>query len=139
MLLAALELPAGSEVIASAVTIPDMVRIIEQHGLVPVPVDVDAANLELDVEQVERLITPRTRAILVAHLFGSRVEMGPIIELARRHDLLVIEDCAGVRRPRVRRARGVGLRVVQLRADQDGHGARAAPSCACAMRRCERG
>ena len=94
LLLAALDLPAGSEVIASAVTISDMVRIIEQHGLVPVPVDVDAANLELDVEQLERSITPRTRAILVAHLFGSRMEMGPIIELARRHDLLVIEDCA---------------------------------------------
>jgi dTDP-4-amino-4,6-dideoxygalactose transaminase len=94
LLLAVLDLPAGSEVITSAVTISDMVRIIEQHGLVPVPVDVDAANLELDIEQVERSITPRTRAILVAHLFGSRVEMGPIIELARQHDLLVIEDCA---------------------------------------------
>jgi dTDP-4-amino-4,6-dideoxygalactose transaminase len=94
LLLAALELPAGSEVISSAVTIPDMLRIIERHGLVPVPVDIDAAGLEVDLEQLERSITPRTRAILVAHLFGSRVEMTPIIELARRHDLLVVEDCA---------------------------------------------
>jgi dTDP-4-amino-4,6-dideoxygalactose transaminase len=94
LLLAALELPAGSEVITSAVTIPDMVRIIEEHGLVPMPVDIDAATLEVDTDQLERLITPRTRAILVAHLFGSRMEMGPIIEVARRHDLLVVEDCA---------------------------------------------
>jgi perosamine synthetase len=94
LLLAALELPRGSEVITSAVTIPDMVRIIEHHGLAPVATDVESARLELDVEQMERLITPRTRAILVAHLFGSRVDMAPIIELARRHDLLVIEDCA---------------------------------------------
>lgn len=94
LLLSALELPAGSEVITSAVTIPDMVRIIEHHGLVPVAADVDVARLEPDVEQIERLITPRTRAILVAHLFGSRVDMTPIVELAKRHDLLVIEDCA---------------------------------------------
>ena len=101
-----------------------MVRIIEHHGLVPVPVDVDAARLEVDVEQIERLITPRTRAILVAHLFGSRMEMGPIIELARRHDLLVIEDCAqAFVGQRICRASGIGLLAVQLRADQDGDGA----------------
>jgi dTDP-4-amino-4,6-dideoxygalactose transaminase len=94
LLLAALGLPAGSEVITSAVTIPDMVRIIEERGLVPVPADIDAATLEVDIDQLERLITPRTRVILVAHLFGSRMEMGPIVELARRHNLLVVEDCA---------------------------------------------
>lgn len=94
LLLTALELPAGSEVITSAVTIPDMVRIIEHHGLVAVPVDVDVARLDVDIEQLERLITPRTRAILVAHLFGSRMDLASIVELAKRHDLLVIEDCA---------------------------------------------
>ena len=60
----------------------------------PVPVDVDAQTLQPSVEHLERSITPRTRAILVAHLFGTHVDMGPIIELARQHDLLVIEDCA---------------------------------------------
>jgi len=94
LLLTALDLPPGGEVITTAVTIPDMVRIIEHHGLAPVAVDIDAARLEPDVAQVERLITPRTRLILIAHLFGSRVEMGPFIELARRHGLLVVEDCA---------------------------------------------
>ena len=78
----------------SAVTIPDMVRIIEHHQLVPVPVDVDGPTLQPVLEHFERSITPRTRAILVAHLFGTHIEMGPIVELARQHDLLVIEDCA---------------------------------------------
>ena len=55
LLLTALALPAGSEVVTSAVTIPDMVRIIEHHGLTPVPVDVDAVGLEIDLEQLERL------------------------------------------------------------------------------------
>ncbi len=94
LLLSALDLPRGSEVITSAVTIPDMVRIIEQHGLVPVPVDVDARKLQPSIEHLERSITPRTRAILVAHLFGTHIDMGPIIELAKQHDLIVVEDCA---------------------------------------------
>lgn len=94
LLLAALHLPAGSEVIMSAVTIPDMVRIVAHHGLVPMPVDVDAARLEPAYEDLERAVSPRTRAILVAHLFGSRVDMAPIIQLAQQHNLLMIEDCA---------------------------------------------
>jgi perosamine synthetase len=94
LLLTALALPADSEVIVSAVTIPDMVRIVEHHGLVPVPVDVDGPTLQPVLENLERSITSQTRAILVAHLFGTHIDMGPIIELARQHDLLVIEDCA---------------------------------------------
>jgi dTDP-4-amino-4,6-dideoxygalactose transaminase len=94
LLLTALALPAGSEVIVSAVTIPDMTRIVEHHQLVPVPIDVDGRTLQPVLEHIERSITPRTRAILVAHLFGTHIEMGPIVELARQHDLLVIEDCA---------------------------------------------
>ena len=94
LLLTALALPTGSEVLVSAVTIADMVRIVEHHGLVPVAVDVDATALEIDIDQLERSITPRTRLILIAHLFGSRMEMAPIVGLAQRYDLLVVEDCA---------------------------------------------
>src|SRR5215218_6842643 len=65
LLLTALDLPAGSEVIMSAVTIPDMVRIVEHHQLTPVPVAVDGRTLQPDIEHLERSITPRTRAILV--------------------------------------------------------------------------
>jgi dTDP-4-amino-4,6-dideoxygalactose transaminase len=85
---------SGEQIIVSGVTIPDMVRIIEHHDLVAVPAAVDADRLEPSLDEIERAITPRTRAILVAHLFGSRIDMEPIIRLAKQHDLLVVEDCA---------------------------------------------
>jgi dTDP-4-amino-4,6-dideoxygalactose transaminase len=94
LLLTALDLPAGGEVLVSAVTHPDMVRILEAHELVAVPVDLDVATLAPRLELAERLVTDRTRAILIAHLFGGRVDMEPVIAFARRHGLLVWEDCA---------------------------------------------
>ena len=94
LLLAVLDLPRGSEVLVSALTIPDMIRIIEQHGLVPVPVDIDPQRMAPPEERWRAAITPATRLVLVAHLFGGRTEMGPLVELAHRHNLLVVEDCA---------------------------------------------
>ncbi len=93
-LLTALSLPAGGEVLTSALTIEDMPRIIAHHGLVPVPVDLDMAALKVRIEDLERSIGPRTCAVLVAHLFGSRMPLDDIIAFARRHGLVVIEDCA---------------------------------------------
>src|SRR5580704_16409678 len=92
--LSAVKLPPGSEVLVSAITIPDMVRIIREHGLVPVPVDVDPDRLAIDLEGLKRAVTPRTRAILVAHLFGTRQPLEAIAEFARDHELLLVEDCA---------------------------------------------
>jgi perosamine synthetase len=92
--LSAVDLPRGSEVIVSAITIPHMVRIIEDHGLVPVPVDLDMKTLAVERAALGRALTPATRAILVAHLFGSRMPLEPILDVARAHGLLVIEDCA---------------------------------------------
>lgn len=94
LLLDALDLPPGCEVLVSALTIPDMVRIVEEHGLVAVPVDLDVAQLAPDAEALQRAITPRTRLILVAHLCGGRIPLGPLAEIARRHNLLLVEDCA---------------------------------------------
>jgi perosamine synthetase len=94
LLLSSLRLPAGSEVMMSAVTVPDMARIVEHHNLVPIPIDVDPTRLQPVLEDLEGRITPQTRVIVVAHLFGSRMDMGPIIELASKHNLLVVEDCA---------------------------------------------
>lgn len=93
-LLSALNLPERSEVLVSALTIRDMPRIIEAHGLVPIPVDLDPGDLSVTVDSLRRALTLQTRAILVAHLFGSRMPMAPIIEFAKTHGLLVIEDCA---------------------------------------------
>jgi dTDP-4-amino-4,6-dideoxygalactose transaminase len=94
LLLEALALPAGSEVLVSAVTHPDMIRILAAHGLIAVPVDLDTATLAPRLDLAERLVTPRTEALLVAHLFGGRLDMGPIAAFARRHHLLLWEDCA---------------------------------------------
>lgn len=94
LFLQAVDLPRGSEVIVSAITISPMIQILEHHGLVPVPVDVDIDTLSIDPTELELLIGPRTRAILVAHLFGSRMDLEPIAAIAQRHGLLLIEDCA---------------------------------------------
>jgi dTDP-4-amino-4,6-dideoxygalactose transaminase len=94
LLLQVLGLPHGGEVLMSAVTIHDMVRIVHQHGLTPVPLDVDLRTMAPPVEAVERAISPRSRVIVLAHLFGGRAPIDPIIEIARQHRLLVVEDCA---------------------------------------------
>jgi perosamine synthetase len=93
-LLTELALPKGSEILLSAITIRDMVRIIEHHGLVPVPVDLDMTTLNVKPDALQQAVTPRTRALLVAHLFGSRIDMAPYAEFARLHNLLLLEDCA---------------------------------------------
>jgi len=93
LLLHTLALPVGSEVLIS-LTIPAMPRILAEHGLVAVPLDVDPSTLAVTAEAVRHAITPRTKAILVAHLFGSRMDMEPVLAAAREHHLFVIEDCA---------------------------------------------
>lgn len=93
-LLAALAYPPGSEVLMSALTIRDMVRIVEHHGLVPIPIDLDVETLSIRPEGLERAVGPRTKAMVVAHVFGSRMPLDDVIACARRHGLLVIEDCA---------------------------------------------
>ena len=91
--LRALRLPRGSEVLLSALTVPDMVRIVDCHGLVPVPLDIDE-NGEIIVTSLRQAITPRTRMIVVAHLFGGRTALDEVLKIARRHRLLVVEDFA---------------------------------------------
>src|ERR1700694_1744980 len=84
LMLEALALPAGGEVLVSAVTHPDMIRILEAHGLVAVPVDLDTATLAPRLEPAEQLVTPRTKAVLVAHLFGGRLDMAPVAGFVTR-------------------------------------------------------
>jgi perosamine synthetase len=64
------------------------------NGVVSVGVDSEPQTWNLDLDLVESLITPRTRAIMPVHLFGHPVDMDRVMEIAARHDLLVIEDCA---------------------------------------------
>ena len=94
LLLSAFDFPVGSEVLVSAETIPDMVGILRKHGLVPVPVDLDPATLAPRLDLLDSLVTSRTRAVLVAHLFGGRQDLTLLVELCRRRGMLLIEDCA---------------------------------------------
>lgn len=93
-LLHVLAYPRGSEIVVSAITIPHVVDILVEHGLIPVPVDIDLATLAIDADDVRSAITPRTKAILVAHIFGSRMSLDDVIAVARGHSLPVFEDCA---------------------------------------------
>jgi dTDP-4-amino-4,6-dideoxygalactose transaminase len=93
-ILQSMQFPAGSEIIVPALTfwvVPEIARVA---GLKPVFVDIDPRTFTLSPEAMERAITPNTRAVLPTHLYGLPCDMGPILDLARRHNLKVIEDCA---------------------------------------------
>lgn len=84
----------GDEVITVANAGVPGPAAIRQTGARPVYVDVDPQTYNLDPAQLERVITSRTRAILPVHLYGCPAAMDAILEIARRHDLPVVEDCA---------------------------------------------
>ena len=96
LLLQAMKLEPGSEIIFSALNIKGMVKIVNRLGFVPVPVDVDFETMGPRLDALERAITPRTRLIVVAHLFGARLNLDPMIALARKHNVLFVEDCAQI-------------------------------------------
>ena len=84
----------GDEVITSPFTFIATAAAIVYAGARPVFVDIDPASFNMDVTRIEAAITPRTRAILPVHLFGQPADMDPIMDIARRHGLVVIEDAA---------------------------------------------
>jgi perosamine synthetase len=96
LLLATAGWAPGDEVLLSAVTHPDMVRIVELHGLRAVPVDIDVRTLSVDARALEEAVAscPRARALVVAHLFGARSRLDSAVGAARRHGLVLVEDCA---------------------------------------------
>jgi perosamine synthetase len=93
-ILKALDLPPGSEIIFPSLTfwvVPELARVA---GLSVVFADVDPRTFNIDPDSVERLITDKTRAIVPTHLYGLPCDMDRIIDLAARHNLIVLEDCA---------------------------------------------
>lgn len=92
--LLALGIGAGDEVIAPAMTFCSTVHSIVHTGATPVLVDCDRGTLNIAPEQIESRITPRTKAIIVVHMCGRCCEMDPIVEIAQRHGIHIIEDCA---------------------------------------------
>ena len=91
---AALELGPGDEVILPTFTIISCAAPIVRSGATPVVVDADPLTWNMDVEQMAALITPRTRALMVVHIYGLPVDMDPVIALAQKHGLKIIEDSA---------------------------------------------
>jgi dTDP-4-amino-4,6-dideoxygalactose transaminase len=89
-----LEFRSGDEVIAPSFTFFATAGAIHNAGGTPVFVDIDPATFNLDPAAVAAAITPRTRAIVVVHLFGQMADMEGILALAERHGLVVIEDAA---------------------------------------------
>jgi len=92
--LRALGIGEGDEVITTAHTAIATVAAIEMSGATPVFADITADRYTLDPVDVARKITPRTKAILPVHLYGHPADLGPLLELAARHNLEIIEDCA---------------------------------------------
>lgn len=90
----ALELEPYGEVIVPPITDPGGVMPVALANLVPVPADAEPGSFNTSAEQIEKRITDRTRAIMVAHVSGIPVDMDPVLELASRHGLPVIEDAA---------------------------------------------
>ena len=85
-------LKPGDEVISVAAGFPATVTPIIQYGLVPVFVDVTIPTYNIDIEMMKRAITPKTRCIFLAHTLGNPFDVNAVMEIAKEHDLWVIED-----------------------------------------------
>jgi len=94
--LAALGVGAGDEVILPSFTIISCAAAVIRVGATPVVVDSDPITWNMDVSQIEKKITAKTKAIMVVHIYGLTVDMDPLMALARKHDLKVVEDAAEV-------------------------------------------
>ncbi len=90
----ALELCEGDEVIMPAFTIISCAASLVRKGIRPVLVDAEADTWNMDTSQIEDKITPKTKAIMVVHLYGLPVDMDVVLDIAERHHLFVIEDAA---------------------------------------------
>ncbi len=92
--LAALEIGGGDEVITTDMTAFPTIAAIMRAGALPVVVDIRADDGLIDPDKIEAGITTRTKAIVPVHLYGQSCDMDPICEVARKHRLKIIEDCA---------------------------------------------
>ncbi len=86
-------LKPGDEVIVPALCWSTTVWPLIQHGLVPVIVDIDPVTFNIDPNELERAIGPKTRAIMLVHVYGNPCDMTAIADICRRRNLMLIEDC----------------------------------------------
>ena len=91
---AALDLEPGEEIITTSITDMGAITPILYQGAIPVFADVDPRSYNVTAASIARCLSERTRGIMVTHLFGNPCDMGPILQLAKRHEIPVIEDCS---------------------------------------------
>src|SRR5574344_1069777 len=91
--LRALDIGAGDEVITTAFTFVATTEAIGIVGAKPVFADINPDTFNIDANQIEKMITPKTKAIIPVHLYGQPCEMDKIMDIAKRYNLFVIEDC----------------------------------------------
>jgi perosamine synthetase len=89
-----LGLTNGDEVLVSSSTNMASAFSIDYCGAIPIPVDIEKETWQMDTTQIETKINKKTKAIMVVHLFGHPVDMDPVINIAKKYNLRIIEDCA---------------------------------------------
>ncbi|WP_113662425.1 aminotransferase class V-fold PLP-dependent enzyme [Pedobacter nanyangensis] len=94
LLLSALKLERGTEILVANINIPDMFAIMAEHGLKAVPLKIDQNTLAISVAEMEAAITPKTKLLLITHLFGAVMNIEALLQIAKARGLTVIEDCA---------------------------------------------
>jgi len=94
LILRSLKLNKLDEVIIPAYTLKDLIPVIQSLGFNVVPADIDLGTFNIDPDSIEKKITKRTKVILATHMSGSPCKIDKIIEIARKHSIFVIEDCA---------------------------------------------
>ena len=109
-----LDLIPGDEVIMPTFTIISCAQAVTECGGVPVLVDSDPVNWQMDVSQIESKITEKTRAIMAVHIYGHPVEMDPLLKIARANGLTVIEDAAEVHGAEYNRKKCGGLSDISV-------------------------
>jgi perosamine synthetase len=91
---AVLDLDPGDEILISSSTNIATALAVIHNNLIPIPIDSERESWNIDLNLLEQSIGPRTRAIIPVHLFGRPIQMEQLMEIANKHNLIVIEDCA---------------------------------------------
>jgi len=83
-------------ILYSALNVKGMVKISQRLGFTPVPVDLDVANLKPRMEALEAAVSKKSKVLVIAHLMGTRMDLAPYAKFAKKHNLILVEDCAQV-------------------------------------------
>ena len=84
----------GDQVLVSSSTNMACAFSVDYCGAIPIPIDIEKETWQMDVNKIEEKINEKTKAIMVVHLFGHPVDMDPVLEISKKHNLKIIEDCA---------------------------------------------